>query len=165
MLNHKLRLAGTTDHNRAANKTGKQTACMKIKIRFTRKRLNYNLFFGLAWLTLGILKLVMDTTLDEIDYVWFGIAGLSIGTYFYEYMNQYLTIEGGIISKNYPFGNKIKLREIKQIKKIAGDYILKTDRNELTINTQIIDKNSLSELNEILGQLDLPSEKTPFVSS
>ncbi|MCM4154262.1 hypothetical protein DHD05_21960 [Arenibacter sp. N53] len=136
---------------------------MKTKIRFTRKRLNYNLFFGIAWLILGILKMLTDTPLNGIDYAWFAIAGLSMGTYFYEYTHQYLTIERGIISKSYPFGNKIKLEEIKYIKKFAGDYILKTDQTELTINTQIIDKKSLSDLNEILGKLDLPPEKTPFV--
>lgn len=52
--------------------------------------------------------------------------------YFYEYFNPYLTIENGIIKTNNPFGKKMNLTEIKRIKKFAGDYILKTDKAELT---------------------------------
>ena len=100
-----------------------------------------------------------------IDYAWIGLAGLSIGTYFYEYKNQYLTIENGHIFKNYPFGNKIKLTDINRIKKFAGDYILKTDNLELTINTQLIDEKSLKDLYSILEKLDLPEDKTPFANN
>ena len=75
--------------------------------------------------------------------------------YFYEYFNQYLTIENGIVKTNSPFGKKMNLTEIKRIKKFAGDYILKTDKAELTINTQIIDPNSLAELNTELEKLNV----------
>ncbi len=68
---------------------------------------------------------------------------------------SYLTIENGIISVNQPFGKKINLTEIKRIKKLGGDYILKSDKKELTINTQIIDPNSLAELNTALKKLNV----------
>ena len=66
-----------------------------------------------------------------------------------------MTIENGIINVNGPFGKKINLTEIKRIKKFAGDYILKTDKNELTINTQIIEPKSLTELNAELEKLNV----------
>ena len=75
--------------------------------------------------------------------------------YFYEYFNQYLTIGNGIIKINSPFGKKMNLAEIKRIKKFAGDYILKTEKAELTINTQMIDPNSLAELNAELEKLNV----------
>ncbi len=53
------------------------------------------------------------------------------------------------------FGKKLNLTEIKSIKKFAGDYILKTDNKELTINTQMIDSNSLTDLNTELEKLDV----------
>jgi hypothetical protein len=68
---------------------------------------------------------------------------------------KYLTIENGIINVNGPFGKKLNLTEIKQIKKFAGDFILKTEKKELTINTQIIDPNSLTELNAELEKLNV----------
>jgi hypothetical protein len=47
------------------------------------------------------------------------------------------------------------MTEIKRIKKFAGDYILKADKKELTINTQIIDPKSLVELNIELEKLNV----------
>jgi hypothetical protein len=44
---------------------------------------------------------------------------------FYQRQNKYLTIENGFIKENSPFGKKINLTDIKQIKKFAGDYIIK----------------------------------------
>jgi len=74
---------------------------------------------------------------------------------FFQKNYKYLTIENGIINVNGPFGKKLILTEIKRIKKFAGDYILKTDEKELTINTQIIDPNSLAELNAELKKLNV----------
>ena len=53
------------------------------------------------------------------------------------------------------WGKNINLTEIKQIKKFAGDYIFKTDNQDLIINTQIIDPNSLAELNAKLEKLNV----------
>jgi hypothetical protein len=66
-----------------------------------------------------------------------------------------VSIENGILTVNGPFGKKLNLNEIKQIKKFAGDYIIKTEKKELTINTQIIDPNSLVELNAELEKLNV----------
>jgi hypothetical protein len=63
---------------------------------------------------------------------------------FYQRQNKYLTIENGFI-KRIVHLKKINLTDIKQIKKFAGDYIIKK-KTKLTINTQIIDPNSLAEL-------------------
>ena len=54
------------------------------------------------------------------------------------------------------------LVSLNWIKKFAGDYTLKTEQMELKINTELIDKDSLMELNKILAELNLPPEKTPF---
>ena len=42
-----------------------------------------------------------------------------------------------------------------QTLKSPGDYIIKTDNKELTINTQIIEPNSLAELNAELEKLNV----------
>ena len=135
---------------------------MKMKIRYIKKRQYFNLFYGLAWGALGIVKLFSNTSFDGLDYVWLTMAGLSMVLFLYDYKNQYLTIVDGMIYRIPVVGKKIKLKDIVQIKKFAGDYILKTNNKELTINTQLIDKESLNDLNAMLAQLDLPPEKTPF---
>jgi len=126
-----------------------------MKIRYKKRRLRISLIFGLLWLIFAIVLLfILDENKSWIKYGWLGISLMYFIKYLYEYFNQYLTIENGIIKINSPFGKKINLSEIKQIKKIGGDYILKTEKEELTINTQIIDPNSLAVLNAELEKLN-----------
>lgn len=84
-----------------------------------------------------------------------------IGYYLYDLTNQYLTIENGTIRKNglYGLGKKLNLDEINWIKKFAGDYTLKTKKGDLKINTELIDKDSLYELNKILAGLNCHPKK------
>jgi hypothetical protein len=124
-------------------------------INYRKKRLNNYLIFGILYLTLSLLLIFTKENRSFTDYGFLIISILYLGTYFYEKKNQYLTIGNGLFSVNQPFGKKIKLNEIKQIKKFAGDYILKTNKTELTINTQIIDEKSLVELDSELKKLNI----------
>ena len=137
-----------------------------MKIKFKKKRLLSNLILGLLWIGFGTLSLLSDDEIRWTDYGYLVIGFLYVGHYLYDLTIQYLTIENETIRKNglYGFGKKINLNEIYWIKKYAGDYTLKTEQRELKINTQLIDKTSLTELNTILKELNLPSEKTPFAN-
>ncbi|NQY31379.1 MAG: hypothetical protein HRT69_18175 [Flavobacteriaceae bacterium] len=126
-----------------------------MKLQFKKKILNVNLIFGIIWLIFGLLGVFTTDNPHWTSYGYLVISILYLTTYFYQKKNQYLTIENGLISQNYPFGKKINLTEIKRIKKFAGDYILKTDKTELTINTQLIDEKSLTQLNTELDKLNL----------
>ena len=75
--------------------------------------------------------------------------------YLTQYFNQYLTLKNNFIIQNFPFGKKINLSEIKEIKRFAGDYQLKKDQTTLTINTTIIAKDSLKKLTVALEELNL----------
>ncbi|MDG1778817.1 MAG: hypothetical protein P8H23_05670 [Flavobacteriaceae bacterium] len=120
-----------------------------------------NLILGIVWIILGTLSIVTDDKIRWTDYGYLVIGILYVGHYLYDLKNQYLTIENGTIRKNglYGYWKKINLNEINWIKKFAGDYTLKTEKKELKINTELIDENSLTELNKILAELNLPSEK------
>lgn len=126
-----------------------------MKILYKKRRLNYNLTFGIFWLVLSLLKIFNQEKFSWFDWGFLILSFLYLRIYFYEKKNQYLTIENGMISINKMFPKRIKLTEIKQIKKFAGDYILKTDKTALTINTQFIDENSLKELNTELEKLNI----------
>jgi hypothetical protein len=138
-----------------------------MKIKFKKKRLYINLILGIVWLALGILNLNEDDKIRWTDYGYLVAGILYIGHYLYDLTNQYLTIENGTIRKNvlYGFRKNINLNEVNWIKKFAGDYTLKTEKKELKINTELIDKDSLTELNKILAELNLPPEKTPFANT
>ena len=126
-----------------------------MKIGYKKKHLNVNLILGLVWLVWFFVGVFGKVEPNWTDYGWIIISIMYLGLYFYQKNYKYLTIKNGIINVNGPFGKKLNLSEIKRIKKFAGDYILKTDRKELTINTQIIDPNSLAELNAELEKLDV----------
>ena len=135
-----------------------------MKIKYKKKRNYINLVLGLFWILLGVISLIQDDSIRWTDYGYLLAGTLYIGQYLWDFTNQYLTVENGIIKKNTPFGKKINLNEINWIKKFAGDYTLKTETGELKINTELIEENSLAELNSVLGKLNLPTDKTPFAN-
>ncbi|MDB9827953.1 hypothetical protein OAD14_00545 [Flavobacteriaceae bacterium] len=126
-----------------------------MRIGYKKRHMNINLIFGLVWLVWFFIGILTKDEPNWTDYGWIVISAMYLVGYFYQRQNKYLTIENGIIKINSPFGKKLNLTEIKRIKKFAGDYILKTDNKELTINTQIIDPNSLAELNAELEKLNV----------
>ncbi len=126
-----------------------------MKIRFKKKRLYFYLMLGLFWTTIGIFNLIEDDNVRWTDYGYLFVGILYVGNYLYCVINQYLTIENGTIKKNSIFGKEINLNDITWIKKFAGDYTLKTEKQELKINTELIEKKSLAELNIILEKLNL----------
>lgn len=127
-------------------------------IRFTRKRTVFFLILGLLWLVIGMGSfLAFHFEEVEQDFHVFFVVLAFLNTLFYltQYFNQYLTLKNNFIIQNFPFGKKINLSEIKEIKRFAGDYQLKKDQTTLTINTTIIAKDSLKKLTVALEELNL----------
>lgn len=135
-----------------------------MKIHFKRKRLRANLILGLIWVGFGIVSLVAEDRKSWTDYGYMVVGLIYLGHYAYDRSQQYLTIENGMLRKNWLYGFRpsIELRDVVWIKKFAGDYTLKTETRDLKIDTDLIDPESLEELNRALGALDLPADKTPF---
>jgi hypothetical protein len=125
-----------------------------MKIAYRKKYNNINFFFGTIWLATAIIQ-VNDGLVKWYDYVWFVLSAVYFAVYFYQKNEKYLTIKNGILKENWPFGKKVKLSEIKKIKVFAGDYIIITDKKEMTINTLIISPNSFEELKNELEKLNL----------
>ena len=126
-----------------------------MRIEYKKRHLNIFLILGIVWLAIGLLNLNYDRENRWTDYGYIVFAILYLVIFIYQKQNKYLTIKNGILKINGSFGKKVNLTEIKRIKKFAGDYIIKTDKKELTINTQIIDPKSLTELNEELEKLNV----------
>lgn len=138
-----------------------------MKIRFKKKRLRANLLLGLVWVGFGIISMEINDNVRWTDYGYMAIGLLYLGQYWADRTWHYLTIADGTIRKNglHGFGQKINLNDITWIKKFAGDYTLITGQRNLKIDTDLIDEDSLADLNRVLGALDLPPEKTPFAKS
>ncbi|MBO3100091.1 hypothetical protein [Gelidibacter pelagius] len=125
-----------------------------MKIKFKKKRLRYFMAIGILWLIFGVIAVIFfSDNIFNYGYLLLGILYFSI--YLFEHNKQYLTIEDGTISKNHLIPKKINLKDIKSIKLFAGDYKLKTDTDELIIDTKFIDEKSLIDLETVLKSLNL----------
>ena len=134
-----------------------------MKIRYKKKRLRINLLIVIAWGIPVVLTAFFISQRRWTDYVNIVLFFFYTINFIYEYKNQYLTIADDTITENLLFQTKkMNLNEIIKVKNFAGDYILKTSQKELIINTQIIDPDSLIDLNAVLEQLELPADRTPF---
>lgn len=119
-----------------------------MKFNYQKKRINYFLIFGLIWLFIGIAFIIIKPE-NIFSYGWLFVASFYIGNYFYMKKHQYLSLKNDTVFHNriFPKPNKIKLSELKEIKRVVtGDYVLKSENAELKINSQLIDKESLEEL-------------------
>jgi len=138
-----------------------------MKIRFNKKTLYSNLGLVLLWTALGIYNLIDDENLRWSDYILIGLGILYISHFLNDIINQYLKIEGGTIKKNILSGfvTKIDLVKINSIENSAGNYYLRTDSKKLKIKIDLIEHSSLLDLKNVLANLDLTPENTPFTNN
>lgn len=138
-----------------------------IKIKFKRKRWIANLIAGLAWITFSIVNLLLEETISWFSYGYVAIGIYYICIYLNELLFSYITINSGTLQKNIFFGinTKMTLKHINRIKKFAGEYTLEAEQKKLKINTEYIETTSLTTLHDILTDLNLHTNKTPFVKN
>ncbi|TXE06485.1 hypothetical protein ES711_13290 [Gelidibacter salicanalis] len=133
------------------------------KIRYTKERLRSNSRMGIFFVAIGIILVLLSFITSEWKEISLSSIGIGqIGTgififiiYYFENRKQYLTLKNGELIKNTLFPKKIKLAEIKSIREFAGDLKLITQKTEFTIDTQIIEPNSLVELKNELKNYNL----------
>ncbi|MBA6151196.1 hypothetical protein [Gelidibacter maritimus] len=125
-----------------------------MKIPFKKKRLRTNLIFGMIWLIFGIIAVIFFSN-NIFNYGYLIIGSLYFGIYLFEHNKHYLTIENETITKNQLISKTINLKDIKSIKFFAGDYKLKTDTDELVIDTRLIEDKYLIDLMTFLKRLNL----------
>ena len=126
-----------------------------MKIRYKKKKWVLSLILASFWLAMGLAQLILNDFNYWIGYAWIALGILGIWSFIDDYLNQYLTIENEMIKEGGSFGEKLNLNEVKKINKFAGNYIIKTDKSELTISTRFLEPDSLVKLNGVLEKLDV----------
>ncbi|MFD2552509.1 hypothetical protein ACFSQP_11870 [Bizionia sediminis] len=124
-----------------------------MKLDYQKKQLRFNLIFGTIWLGYFFFKLFYNNTMHWLDYGWAVIAISYLSMYFYQKKYGYVTISNNELTLNGPFGKKINLDKVYQIKKFAGDYILVTPKKKVSINGALLSKNQLNILESELKKL------------
>ena len=123
-----------------------------MHIKYSKKRLSYNLVFGLIWLLIFSAYLFLNSnSYLKFGYLFIGVLFLS--TYIFEKSKHYLTIENGVITKNKLFPKRMQLDKISDVRYFAGEYKLISDTSEMRIMTQFIDKDSLEDLKAVIETL------------
>ncbi len=128
-------------------------------VKYSKKRLNTSLYLGLVWLIIGLLSFIYKENLFWTDYGYLVIGTIYLGKYFYDKKNAYFVLGNDEIVINNFLKKTIKISDIKQIKKFAGDYIIKLKNDkEYTIYAQVIQKEAIQNFNLEIEKLALQVE-------
>jgi len=111
------------------------------------KNLRYNIILGGLFILLAGIELIAS---NEIRYFNITLALLYIAPYFYHKKVPFLTIQKGVLKQNWWFGKSIDSKDINEIKYFAGEYIIRSQKKELRIDTHIIDPRDQPLLTDFL---------------
>mgnify|MGYP003663065983 FL=1 len=120
---------------------------MDIKLRYNIKNQRYFIIAGGLFILLAGIELIAS---NEIRYFNITLALLYIAPYFYHKKVPFLTIQKGVLKQNWWFGKSIDSKDINEIKYFAGEYIIRSQKKELRIDTHIIDPRDQPLLTDFL---------------
>ncbi|WP_417199824.1 hypothetical protein [Bizionia sp.] len=126
-----------------------------LTINYTKKRLYIHLILGVFWLTLGAFIIWENTEFRWYNLGFIAAGSLYLAQFIWDISYQYLNITDTYIRKNNLFVKKLLLKDITQIEKLVGGYMLKSKQKELTIKSHLIDKNSLVKLESFLNHFEV----------
>lgn len=132
-----------------------------ITIKYSPQRMKTNLSVGAIIAGLGLLCYVMSFFLGGVVSYFAKLIGIAqlvagifmLGIYFYEKRKQYVRITGDRIIKNTLFPGELQLDKIISVEVLEGRYTLRTEEDDITINIQYIDRESLDKLNKVIEEL------------
>ncbi|MDC0107272.1 hypothetical protein OAI60_03145 [Flavobacteriaceae bacterium] len=120
---------------------------MDIKLRYNIKNQRYYIIAGGLFILLAGIELIAS---NEIRYFNITLALLYIAPYFYHKKVPFFTIQKGVFKQNWWFGKSIDSKDINEIKYFAGEYIIRSQKKELRIDTHIIDPRDQPLLTDFL---------------
>jgi len=120
---------------------------MDIKLRYNIKNQRYFIIASGLFILLAGIELIAS---NEIRYFNITLALLYIAPYFYHKKVPFLTIQKGVFKQNWWFGKSIDSKDINEIKYFAGEYIIRSQKKELRIDTHIIDPRDQPLLTDFL---------------
>ena len=131
---------------------------MNVTIPYTAKRLRNTLIFSFLYWFIYLSSFLVRDDFGYFQWIFLIIAILSTFEYFRQKKQQYLSIKDGVLKRNDIIARTIRLQEVTEIEKYAGDYILKTPKRKLRIDTDVIPDKALKELEHVFE--DMPAIKS-----
>ena len=124
-----------------------------MKILHNQSKLNRILFLGIGYIIIGLISLATSTELYFSGFALIGI--IYVLQYFYTKNRAYVILLENSIRSNGIFKKEIEIKNVKSIKYFAGDYIIKSAEKEIVIDTNLVDKESQSNLKNYFENLKL----------
>ena len=127
-----------------------------MKIRYKKNFMNWALGIVVLDLIFTFALFFIWDSKASIKYFCLAQSIIFSSLIFHALYHQYLTLENGYLYRNDPrYRIKINLADVKQIKKMEGELLIKAGNKDLTVNTFLIDPNSLTDLQIELEKLDV----------
>lgn len=124
-----------------------------MKILHNQSQLKKVLILGILYVIIGILSII--TTYKGYLAGFIGIGVLYIVQYCYKKNRAYVLLNENAIICNGIVKKEIATKDILSVKYFAGDYTIKSAEKEIRIDTNLIDKASLSHLKEYFEKLNV----------
>ena len=123
-----------------------------MKILYNKRQQTFLLLWGIVWLVLGSVSYIIEPSRFISLGLIMGIAYICI--YGFRKTFHYAVLDENSIKKVGLTKQIINLDDVVSVRKFAGDYIIKTKARTMTLNTNLIDKQSLPELKRFFDILD-----------
>ncbi|OYU83259.1 MAG: hypothetical protein CFE24_12090 [Flavobacterium sp. BFFFF2] len=124
-----------------------------MKILYNQQQLNKLLLFGIAYVIIGFSALAMATSGYLVGFTMIGL--LYIGQFIFVKNRGYVILTKQSIKTNGLFKKEIETKNIRSVTYFAGDYVIKTDKKELVINTNFVDQASMLPLKDYFDNLEI----------
>ncbi|RZK01711.1 MAG: hypothetical protein EOO46_19480 [Flavobacterium sp.] len=118
------------------------------EIKYNQRQAKTGLIVGILFLILAILSRFLGSS---PLYFPIGMSALYIAMYFYKKKRSYLEVKDGYIKKD--FGPKLLIDDIVDTRRFAGDYIFKTSSEKMVVDKNLIDKNSISDIENLINHI------------
>lgn len=121
-----------------------------LKMHYSKKRRKFSLIFGAIWFFFILAQFLFSEQSYWFDYIMPVVGFLTTILYAFQYLLPYVKIENNILSIEPPFGKKIILSDIKQIKDLEGDILLKGEYSTIRLVTSLLDAEDVELLKKEL---------------
>ena len=129
-------------------------------VKYRKKFIYKELILGSLFFIFGIFFIAEEPE-SIIRYGFLLLSLLHLVSGFYQLKMPYLKLGNGNITRGGLIPKTISLSEVEKIKKFAGDYTLYTSDKKLKINSELVCKTQLKDLDELMSSLETPLDETP----
>ena len=128
-----------------------------MKIKYKKRTLYITLAISVFEVLLFLISFYIEgKKFSWNNSVYLVLAIITFTLYFYTKNYGYLTIKNGVLRRNkILFAKVINLKNIDSFNNYGGDYHIKANDKKMTINTHLIDVESLDYLNTELSKYNL----------